>query len=173
MAQYITKVRTEQGDLQIDYNALANVPAFISTNVYTNLMDAGITTFPTTMKILADTMPNGSVIVIDTRRVNGVESNLSTQTISDWGTAANGVAMIMKGSSEHRVSMQIIHSVTNATGAYMEYGNYAYEKTLVNWGSTNDKVDKTTLDNIFGKYYDMSVTVTPGENYSTASGEAT
>lgn len=26
MAQYITKVRTENGDMQIDYNALANLP---------------------------------------------------------------------------------------------------------------------------------------------------
>ena len=26
MAQYITKIRTENGDLQIDYNALANLP---------------------------------------------------------------------------------------------------------------------------------------------------
>ena len=27
MAQYITKIRTESGDMQIDYNALANKPA--------------------------------------------------------------------------------------------------------------------------------------------------
>ncbi len=26
MAQYVTKIRTENGDLQIDYNALANLP---------------------------------------------------------------------------------------------------------------------------------------------------
>ena len=26
MSQYITKIRTESGDLQIDYNALANIP---------------------------------------------------------------------------------------------------------------------------------------------------
>lgn len=26
MSQYITKIRTESGDLQIDYNALANLP---------------------------------------------------------------------------------------------------------------------------------------------------
>lgn len=32
MAQYITKIRTEQGDLQIDYNALANKPASLPAN---------------------------------------------------------------------------------------------------------------------------------------------
>lgn len=26
MSQYVTKIRTESGDLQIDYNALANLP---------------------------------------------------------------------------------------------------------------------------------------------------
>ena len=140
---------------------------------YTSLNEAGITTFPTTMKIIAETMPNGSVVIIDTRRVNGVETSLSTQTISDWGNTTNGVAMIMKGDSEHRVSMQIVYSVTSATGAYMEYGNYAYTKDLVNWGSTEDKVAKTTLANIFGTYHDLTTTVTPGENYSAASGEAT
>ena len=142
-------------------------------HVYTNLNDVGITTFPTTMKTVADIMPNGSMIVVDTRRINGVEADLSTQTISDWGNTTNGVAVIMKGSSEHRISMQILYSVTSATGAYMEYGNYAYANDLVNWGSTNDKVDKTALSNIFGTYYDLETTVTPGENYSSASGSAT
>lgn len=32
MAQYVTKVRTEHGDLQIDYNALANKPASLPAN---------------------------------------------------------------------------------------------------------------------------------------------
>lgn len=142
-------------------------------NTFRSLTEAGITAFPTTMRTIASTMPNNSVVIIDTRRVNGVETNLSTQTISDWGNETNGVATIMKGDSEHRVSMQIVYSVTSATGAYMEYGNYAYTQNVVNWGSTNDKVDRTTLADIFGKYYDLPITVTPGENYSAASGEAT
>jgi hypothetical protein len=32
MAQYITKIRTESGDLQIDYNALANLPDIEAMN---------------------------------------------------------------------------------------------------------------------------------------------
>jgi hypothetical protein len=142
-------------------------------NTFNTLTEIGITSFPTTMKTVADTMPNGSIIVIDARRINGVETNLSTQTISDWGNTDNGIALIMKGSSEHRVSMQITHSVTDATGAYMDYGNYAYSTNTVNWGSTKDKLDKSTLANIFGEYYDMPVTATPGENYTSAAGEAT
>lgn len=142
-------------------------------NTFNTLTEIGITSFPTTMKTIADTMPNGSIIVIDARRINGVEASLSTQTISDWGNTDNGIALIMKGSSEHRISMQITHSVTDATGAYLNYGNYAYSTNTVNWGSTKDKVDKSTLANIFGAYYDLETTITPGENYSAASGKAT
>lgn len=39
--------------------------------------------------------------------------------------------------------------------------------------SVSTKVDTTTLHNIFGTYYDLETTVTPGENYSAASGSAT
>ena len=31
MAEHITRIRTEQGDLQIDYNALANLPTSDTT----------------------------------------------------------------------------------------------------------------------------------------------
>lgn len=141
-------------------------------NTFNSLIDMGITAFPTTMKTIADTMPNGSILIIDSRRINGVEASLSTQTISDWGNTDNGVALIMKGSSEHRICMQINHSVTDATGAYMDYGNYAYSTNNVNWESTKDKVDKSTLANIFSTYYDLTTNVTPGENYSAASGSA-
>jgi hypothetical protein len=55
----------------------------------------------------------------------------------------------------------------------MDYGNYAYSLNKVNWESTKDKVDKNTLSNIFGSYYTLATTITPGDNYSAASGSAT
>ena len=144
-----------------------------SNNAYESLTEIGITSFPTTMANVANKMPVSSIIIIDTRRINGVESDLSTETISNWGNTDNGVAIIMKGSSEHRISMLIVHSVTDATGAYINYGNYAYSSNVVNWESTKDKVDKSTLSNIFGTYYDLKTTVTPGSGYSSATGSAT
>ena len=36
MSQYVTKIRTAQGDKQIDYNALANVPAISNPNLLIN-----------------------------------------------------------------------------------------------------------------------------------------
>ena len=38
--------------------------------------------------------------------------------------------------------------------------------------SLNNKVETAVLANIFGTYYDLATTVTPGENYSAASGAA-
>lgn len=38
---------------------------------------------------------------------------------------------------------------------------------------TSTYATKSNLANIFGEYYDLATTVTPGANYSTASGEAT
>jgi hypothetical protein len=143
-----------------------------SHNAYESLTEIGITTFPTTMANVATKMPTSSVIIIDSRRINGVETDLSTETISNWGSTDNGVALIMKGSSEHRISMLIVHSITDATGAYINYGNYAYSTNKVNWESTRDKVNKSTLSNIFGTYYNLNTTITPGENYSSASGSA-
>lgn len=164
LAGYATKINANTTNLD---SLLAR-----SHNAYESLTEIGITTFPTTMKTVADNMPTSSVVIIDTRRVNGVETGLSTETISDWGNTDNGVALIMKGSSEHRLSMLIVHSVTDATGAYINYGNYAYSLNAVNWDSTKDKVNKSTLANIFSTYYDLETTVTPGENYSAASGSA-
>jgi len=36
MSQYVTKIRTEQGDLPVDYNALANLPMFSNPNLLMN-----------------------------------------------------------------------------------------------------------------------------------------
>lgn len=36
MSQYVTKIRTEAGDLQIDYNALANLPTLSNPNLLIN-----------------------------------------------------------------------------------------------------------------------------------------
>jgi len=76
---------------------------------------------------------------------------------------------------------------------YYNYGEYAqiemcnytdrwvYYVVLSNntWGKIRrvafdaDIVNKTTLTNIFGAYHDLTTTVTPGPNYSSASGSTT
>lgn len=47
---------------------------------------------------------------------------------------------------------------------------------LANYATTasvSTKLESSVLSNIFGTYYDLETTVTPGENYSAASGSAT
>lgn len=115
-------------------------------NVFSSLTDIGITTFPTTMKIISETMPANSMIVIDTRRVNGTHETYSTQTISDWGTTLNGNAIICKGVTTARITMLIMYCTTAATDAQLVYGNYAHDADRVNWDDLdvqlNSKVDK-------------------------------
>ena len=110
-------------------------------NVFSNLADAGITTFPTTMQYIAMNIPANSMIVIDTRRINGANTTYSTQTISDWGNTTNGVAIIQKGLNSARVSMMIIYGSSAATYNNIVYGNYAIEGNKVNWTSLKDQLD--------------------------------
>lgn len=117
-----------------------------SQNVFSSLTELGIATFPTTMKIVSEKMPANSIIVIDTRRINGTGTDYGTETISDWGTTLNGVAVIMKGVSTARVGMQIMYGTTGATATQLVYGNYAHDANRVNWSDLNEqlnnKVDK-------------------------------
>lgn len=70
MAQYITKIRTESGDMQIDYNALANLPNLEHTHTPSSIgaaeaehthKQSEITDFPTSLPANggnADTVDN-------------------------------------------------------------------------------------------------------------------
>lgn len=104
-----------------------------TARVFGSLTDIGITEFPTTMSAVANAMPANSMIVIDTRRINGVTGSVSTQTISDWGSTVNGMAVIMRGYSVARVSMVIIYGTTSAARSGMVYGNFASTSNVVTW----------------------------------------
>lgn len=117
-------------------------------NTFSSLTEIGITTFPTTMKAVSEAMPKNSMIIIDTRRINGTGTDYGTETISDWGNDANGVAIIMKGVSTARVGMMIWYGTTATTSANIHYGSYAHDANNVNWINIDDKfgakVDKNT-----------------------------
>lgn len=117
-----------------------------SHHVFSSLTEVGITTFPTTMKLVSEAMPANSMIIIDTRRVNGVETGYNTETISDWGNEYNGTALIVKGISTARVGMMILYGTTQTSVARIFYGSYAHDANRVNWvdldGVLGGKVDK-------------------------------
>ena len=141
-------------------------------NVFSSLTEIGITTFPTTMKLVSEKMPKNSMIVIDTRRINGSATDYATETISDWGTTLNGVALIMKGVSTARVVMQILYGTTGATDAQLVYGNYAHDADRVNWDDLdqqlNSKVDKISSRGSV----DLNTITTTGMYYVTSGGDA-
>ena len=139
------------GDLyytESEVDTLLNAKANASHihNVFSSLTEIGITSFPTTMKLVSEAMPKNSMIVIDTRRVNGVESDYNTETISDWANEANGTAIITKGVSTARIGMMIMYCTTQTSVARIYYGSYAHDADRVNWadldGLLDDKIDK-------------------------------
>ena len=113
-----------------------------SHNIFSSLSEIGITTFPTTMQIVSETMPINSMIIVDTRRINGSGSDYGTETISDWGNDANGTAIITKGVSTARIGMMILFGTTSTIEANIYYGSYAHDANNVNWANLDDKVNK-------------------------------
>ena len=119
-------------------------------NVFSSLTDIGITTFPTTMSAVASAMPANSMIVIDTRRVNGSGTDYDTEEISDWNNATNGMALIMKGATTARVTMLILYGSSESDHGDFTVGNYAVTNNTVSWSSSDDFLD-TKVDKIIKK----------------------
>ena len=134
-------------------------------NVFSSLTEIGITSFPTTMSDVASAMPANSMIVIDTRRVNGSGTDYDTEQISDWNNSTNGVALIMKGATTARVTMLILYGSSEADHGDFTVGNYAVTNNTVSWTTSanllDEKVDKinkrsaVNLNNLIdpGLYY--------------------
>ena len=125
---------------------LGAAPAQHTHNVFSSLTEIGITTFPTTMSAIASIMPANSMIIIDTRRINGSGTDYGTETISDWNNSTNGTAFIIKGVTMARVTMLILYGSSEADHGDFTMGNYATNNNTVNWTTSSDflddKVDK-------------------------------
>ena len=138
-------------------------------NVFSSLTEIGITTFPTTMYEVCTSMPDNSMIVMDTRVINGTHDTYSTEIISDWGNTENGVAIIAKGITAARLTMQIISCTSTTTDVQLIYGNYAYDSNVVNWEYL-DKHLGTKVDKIVTKAAVNLNTLTEPGFYYVSSG---
>lgn len=142
----------------------ANLDALLSQshNIFSSLTEIGITTFPTTMKDVVSAMPANSLIVIDTRRINGTNASYSTEIISDWNNTTNGMAVIMKGITSARVTMMILYGSADANHGDMTMGNYASNSNVVNWTTLGSKLDEK-VDKIINKVgVDLNTLDEPG-----------
>ena len=140
-----------------------------SHNIFSSLTEIGITAFPTTMKTVANSMPANSVIVIDTRRVNGSGTDYGTETISDWGNSTNGMAFIMKGVTNARVTMMILYGSSESDHGDLTMGNYAVNTDAVNWTTLNSVLDEK-VDKIINKSGVNLDTLTEPGFYFVSSG---
>jgi hypothetical protein len=109
---------------------------------YGSLKDIGITSFPTTMSVVASKMPANSTIVIDTRNLVTTYNNNHTpsEQISDWDLQINGTAYINKGNNDERVTMLVLYGSATAAGTStargateLYIGNYAKKYDRVQW----------------------------------------
>ena len=102
----------------------------VGTNkVFNKLTDIGITTFPTTMKTVANSMPANSTLMLDSRDIvsGGVHE------ISDLGATWAGMYMFMRGNSNARLSLLHIYGATGSATSYLNYGCYAASNDSVVW----------------------------------------
>ena len=108
----------------------ARINLGVGTNkVYNKLTDIGITTFPTTMQIVANSMPNNSTLMLDSRDI----ISGGTNEISDLGGKWAGIYMFMRGNSNARLSLLHIYGATSAATSYLRYGCYAATNNTVIW----------------------------------------
>lgn len=102
----------------------------VGTNkVFNKLTDIGITTFPTTMKTVANSMPANSTLMLDSRDI----VSDSVNEISDLGATWAGMYMFMRGNSNARLSLLHIYGATGATTSNLNYGCYAATNDSVVW----------------------------------------
>ena len=134
-------------------------------NMFSSLKEIGITTFPTTMRAVDNAMPANSMIVIDTRRVNGSGTEYGTETISDWGNSTNGMALIMKGATTARVTMMILYGSSEADHGDFTMGNYAVNTNTVNWTTLESKLDTKVDKNTKLSAVDLNAVTEPGLYY--------
>lgn len=112
---------------------------FAIPKVYTKLTDIGITAFPTNMKAVANAMPANSTLILDSRDI----ISGGTNEISDLGSTAAGMYMIMRGNSTARVSLLHVYGATSATTSILNFGTYAATNDTVTWVRALDNADAT------------------------------
>lgn len=109
--------------------AYAKVDAIGTNKVFNKLTDVGITTFPTTMKNIANAMPNNSTLMLDSRDIIAG----GQYEISNLGIGNAGMYMFIRGNSNARLSLLHIYGATGATTSYMNFGCYAATTDKTTW----------------------------------------
>lgn len=121
--------KIENKQLTLDDSVPVKSAPGVFPSVYTKLKDIGLTTFPTTMKTVADAMPKNSMLMLDSRDILAD----GTTEISDLGVTGAGMYMFFRGNTSARLSLLHIYGGVTATTGFMNYGCYASTDDRVVW----------------------------------------
>lgn len=118
-----------KADYLVGREKIAEKDSIGTNKVFNKLTDIGITSFPTTMKTVANAMPANSTLMLDSRDI----IDGGTHEISDLGLNNSGMYMFMRGNSNARLSLLHIYGSTSTTTSYMNFGCYAATNNSVVW----------------------------------------
>lgn len=168
MAQYITKIRTESGDMQIDYNALANLPDLKHTHTPSSIGAADakhthkqseITDFPTSLPANggnADTVDNmhasDFAVASDVEQLKTKVENISLDTFGVTATATDlnhisGVTSNVQGQLDSKAESMHAHSASEITSGVMDASRLPV--TTMDKGGTGAEDGAVGLQNLF------------------------
>ena len=127
----VDSVNGKTGTVQLSASDVGAASAnSVGTNkVFNKLTDIGITSFPTTMKTVANAMPANSTLMLDSRDI----TTGGAREISDLGLNNAGMYMFMRGNSVARLSLLHIYGATSSTTSYMNFGCYVATNNSVVW----------------------------------------
>lgn len=110
-----------------------------NTMIFNKLTSIGINTFPTTMQVVASTMPANSALMLDSRDIIAG----GAYEISDLGTTAAGMYVFIRGNSAARLSLLHIYGATSASTSQLDFGCYANTSNKVTWLTAFDTTGGT------------------------------
>lgn len=117
-----------------------------SRDVCFNLADLGISEFPTTMKIVSESMKINSLSIVDSRSI----VSEGEEEISDLQSSLAGMYMFMKGNSTSRLGIVCIYTTAQNERAATRFGSYAHSTDQVLWSAIS-----THSPNYIGSKYDI------------------
>lgn len=113
MSQYITRIRTATGDLQIDYNALANKPLKMTTiNLPFANWTGDVSPFSQTVSISGITSTSKIDLQPTPEQLSELQNDEITLMVSNNNGVATAYAMNFKPTKDYAIQALIMETTT-------------------------------------------------------------
>lgn len=155
MSQYVTKIRTDKGDLPVDYNALANLPTISNPNLLINsdfrnpINQRAQTTYAPSRNVLAYTIDRWGIFP-STNEGEGHSLTINNGYITFANTNANMSAYLIQHleytlSGTYTISVKV-KSATKAFSMSYRDGETMYSAMTLNEGINSATIQCTALN---------------------------